>query len=112
MPRERKGVTAVPSRQWSCSEMFDGHKALVKAKEERESDDEIQNRIQDSLSIKLTSICFYALCFCEGVSMPMMAPKEELIFHGRNMKLILAQTISTLVSIPVDKHIVSLFVQF
>jgi len=52
MPKERKGVTAVPSRQWSCSEMVDGHKALMKAKEERESDDEIQNRIQDSLSIK------------------------------------------------------------
>lgn len=32
--------------------MVDGHKALMKAKEERESDDEIQNRIQDSLSIK------------------------------------------------------------
>ena len=86
--KTNKNMTAVPSRQWSCSELVEGHTKLVKAKKERESDDELEKRIEDSLSITLTSICFYApFFFCETVSMHMMAPKEELIFHGRNMKL-------------------------
>lgn len=86
-PKTQKTIAAVPSRQWSCSELVKGHKKLVTAKQERESDDELQNRIEDSLSIMLASVCFFSFCFCEGASMHMMAPKKELIFHGRNMKL-------------------------
>ena len=46
MPKEKQ-LRPVPSRQWSCSEMVDGHRKLVAAKEERESDDELNQRIQD-----------------------------------------------------------------
>ena len=45
-PKKRERV-AVKSRQWSCSELVDGHKELVSTKMERESDDELQGKIQD-----------------------------------------------------------------
>ena len=37
----------VPSRQWSCSDMVHGHRALVKAKKEYDSDEELEAQIQD-----------------------------------------------------------------
>lgn len=46
MPKAKE-LQAVPSRQWSCSELVEGHRKLVAAKEERESDDELNQRIQD-----------------------------------------------------------------
>ena len=49
MPKEK--LVPVPSRQWSCSELVDGHRDLVAAKEERESDDELDQRIQDRSSV-------------------------------------------------------------
>jgi len=44
--RER---TKMRSRQWSCSELVDGHAGLVASKKEKESDDELQKEIQDPL---------------------------------------------------------------
>ena len=45
-PKKRERVP-VKSRQWSCSELVEGHDQLVSTKMERESDDEIQGKIQD-----------------------------------------------------------------
>ena len=42
---EKRG--RVPSRQWSCSDMVKGHKELVKAKKEHESDEELEAQIKD-----------------------------------------------------------------
>ena len=44
---DKRGRSAVPSRQWSCSELAEGHGALVKAKQEHESDEELQEEIKD-----------------------------------------------------------------
>ena len=45
--RER---AAMKSKQWSCSELEEGHGQLVAAKKERESEDELELQIQDFLS--------------------------------------------------------------
>ena len=42
---EKRGK--VPSRQWSCSDMVNGHKELVKAKKEHDSDEELEAQIKD-----------------------------------------------------------------
>ena len=41
-PKER-----VPSRKWSCSEMVQGHASLIKTKKEKDSEEELQKKIQD-----------------------------------------------------------------
>jgi hypothetical protein len=43
---EKRGK--VPSRQWSCSDMVNGHKELVKAKKEHDSDEELEAQIKDN----------------------------------------------------------------
>lgn len=37
------------SKQWSCSELVDGHAGLVASKKEKESDDELSKEIKDPL---------------------------------------------------------------
>ena len=47
MASKKRERVPVKSRQWSCSELVEGHKELVSTKMERESDDELQGKIQD-----------------------------------------------------------------
>lgn len=37
------------SRQWSCSELVEGHTGLVSTKKEKESEDDLQQEIEDPL---------------------------------------------------------------
>lgn len=50
--RQRQRLKA-QSRQWSCSELVGGHNGLMSTKAEKESDDELDKKIQDGFSLCL-----------------------------------------------------------
>lgn len=63
----------VVSRQWSCSELVEGHGELLAAKKERESDDELQLKIKDIYFL----LCIYTLMFFRWPNMLCIVEKQQ-----------------------------------
>ena len=65
--KESKDVPApqknMPSKQWSCSELQEGHAKLLKCKNEKLSPDEMQQQIEEAYHNNILS-CFLEIFEC------------------------------------------------
>lgn len=54
--RPKREVKPVQSRQWSCSALVEGHKGLIRAKKEKDSEEDMKQKIKEQNQF------FYGLC--------------------------------------------------
>ena len=59
MPPSKRDQHPVVSKQWSCSELVDGNKALLKAKREKDSPATLQKKIEEICSVQPSFLFLY-----------------------------------------------------
>ena len=53
---EKRGRRDVPSKQWSCSEVIEGHEGLITMKKEKDSPRTLEKKIQVGLAFERCTV--------------------------------------------------------